>query len=196
MIGIGAVIEEIPGIVSVLLFTPEECARIMAEAEQSGRWEAATVHKEADDGAGQSVVNTEVRQASVIGLSSLPFVSQLFDRRMAEIILPHIESRWNMRLEKHEGAQLLRYHPGGFYLAHSDNGDPFEERQFSIVCYLNEDVDGGATSFPDIAYTVTPQRGKAIIFPSEYLHQAQAVTAGSKYAIVSWVVGAAPVSWI
>ncbi|MBI1804710.1 MAG: 2OG-Fe(II) oxygenase [Ignavibacteriae bacterium] len=193
---LGTVIEEIAGIISLPLFSPEECKLFVSEAENSNQWELAKVHGGHHDGDVRWVTNAEVRNAYVMGLSSLSSVSQQFDLRIKEYILPLIATKWKVHLREHAGAQILRYTPGGHYVAHIDSGTDLDDRHFSVVCYLNDDLTGGATSFPMINYATTPQCGKAIIFPSEYLHQAEQVISGRKYVIVTWIIGPVPVSWI
>ena len=190
------VIEEVAGIVSLALFSQEECKQFISEAEKCNQWELAKVHGGHHDGDVQWVSDIETRNAYVMGLSALPATSLRFDRKIQECILPLIAEKWRVHLQSHAGAQIIRYTTGGHYVAHIDSGADLDDRQFSVVCYLNEDLEGGATSFPTINYAAIPKSGKAIIFPSEYLHQAEPVMSGRKYAIVTWIVGAVPTSWI
>ena len=83
--------------------------------------------------------------------------------------------------------QIVRYQVGGRYVEHRDSPAPgATPRALSLVCYLNDDFMGGATTFnePDIA--ISPRSGVTAVFPPEFLHGAQAVTAGTKYVITAW----------
>ena len=90
----------------------------------------------------------------------------------------------------------MRYIPGGFYKAHTDSGRRSHARYITMVCYLNDDFQGGGTYFPNADYRVTPKQGMAVLFPADYLHQADTVLEGMKYIAIAWLVDTAPVKWI
>lgn len=100
-------------------------------------------------------------------------------------------------LDWFERPGLMRYREGGFYYRHADseNQDPDTktwhkviDRDLSMLIYLNDDFEGGELSFYNLNYQVRPRAGAAVMFPSghRYLHQAETVTKGIRYAIVSW----------
>jgi predicted 2-oxoglutarate/Fe(II)-dependent dioxygenase YbiX len=64
------------------------------------------------------------------------------------------------------------------------------------VCYLNDDFEGGRTLFPALDYAVTPEAGRAVLFPSTYLHGSEPVIKGRKFVLVSWIDGPVAVKWI
>ncbi len=96
-----------------------------------------------------------------------------------------------------EAPQVLRYETGGLYGPHAD-GDHFNcntgmwqkvlDRDASLLLYLNRDFSGGELSFPQFNYRYQPETGDLLFFPSNghYAHQALPVSAGVRYAIVSW----------
>jgi predicted 2-oxoglutarate/Fe(II)-dependent dioxygenase YbiX len=96
-----------------------------------------------------------------------------------------------------EAAGIMRYPTGGFYRCHSDNSiwDSTTrswvrslDRDFSLLIYINEDFEGGAIYFNNFDLRIQPKAGMMIGFPSDYryIHAAEEVTAGERYAIVSW----------
>ncbi len=96
-----------------------------------------------------------------------------------------------------EKPSLMRYRKGGYYERHADseNRDADSgtwhkviDRDLSMLIYLNDDFEGGALSFYNLNYQVRPRAGAAVLFPSghRYLHQAEPVTRGVRYALVSW----------
>jgi len=100
-------------------------------------------------------------------------------------------------LDWFEKPDLMRYHPGGHYKGHADSENwdadsaswhKIVDRDLSMLIYLNDDYEGGALSFYNLNYQVCPRAGAAVLFPSShrYLHQAESVTKGVRYAIVSW----------
>ena len=114
-------------------------------------------------------------------------------RSFSECVMPF----FNVQLAAFEPPTVLRYGPGGKYGPHSDNElwDSQQRlwlktlnRDFSILIYLNEDFEGGALSFPNFQYKIRPETGMLVAFPSDhrYLHAAEPLISGERYAIVSW----------
>ena len=52
----------------------------------------------------------------------------------------------------------------------------------TIVVYLNK-VAGGATRFPEIPLAIPPQKGKAVIFPQNHVHNSARIEKGLKYIL-------------
>jgi predicted 2-oxoglutarate/Fe(II)-dependent dioxygenase YbiX len=111
-------------------------------------------------------------------------------------VRPALKNYWHVDHLRQSDTHIVRYVPGGFYVTHADAGLDVNNRYFTVLCYLNDDYEGGRTSFPTLDFSVVPCQGKAIIFPTTYLHRAEPVTAGTKYILVSWLVGHMPPEWI
>lgn len=188
--------EEIPGIISLRLFEDDECAAVLACARAETGWGEARVMLRADDGSYSSVLRPE-REASTAAPARDSLLARSFDERMDSVVKPVVRRVWGVELPRHSSTHLVRYGPGHHYHDHSDVVEGEEpHRYFSVVCYLNEGFGGGRTAFPCLGHAVAPGRGKAVIFPSTYLHRAEPVTSGEKYVLVSWLVGRLPVRWI
>jgi len=98
-------------------------------------------------------------------------------------------------VSEHEGIQIIQYTKGQEYRIHHDTADSQKHkeynRQLSVIVYLNNDFEGGATRF---LYTSTedmamkPPKGSAIIFPSNWCfkHQGNPVESGKKRILVTW----------
>ncbi len=101
-----------------------------------------------------------------------------------------------------EHLQILRYETGQFYKRHHDQNSPatcaWGPRIYTFFIYLNDVDGGGETSFPVLNISVTPRRGRALLWPSvlddaplerddRTDHEALAVTAGHKYAANYWL---------
>ena len=104
---------------------------------------------------------------------------------------------YGQELDWFEAPDLMRYRPGGFYIRHADSQNMdvttklwtrVIDRDLSLLVYLNEDFEGGALTFTKFNYQIQPKAGTVVIFPSDhrYLHQAEKVTDGIRYALVSW----------
>lgn len=125
-----------------------------------------------------------------------PLVTRI-DRRIAEIM------RWP--IENGEGLQILCYRPGGEYKPHFDYFDPSDpgsaahvaaggNRVATLVVYLSDVAEGGATIFPEIGLDVAPVKGNAVFFSYESptpasltLHGGAPVKSGEKWIATKWV---------
>ncbi len=185
------------GVFSVPLLEPEICRRIVERVKKSKKWEVAEVGSQTESGEILSLADTEFRSASVLFTESASFHCGEFETKVDEVIRPLIRENWGLDLPDREETQIVRYLPGGHYDAHSDAALDLEQRYFTALCYLNEDFDGGQTSFPYLGnLTVCPKVGKTVIFPSRYVHRAEPVRNGEKYVAVTWLHGPVAVKWL
>eukprot|EP00934_Nitzschia_sp_Nitz4_P009155 Nitzschia sp. Nitz4//scaffold230_size58257//49981//51289//NITZ4_006488-RA/size58257-processed-gene-0.53-mRNA-1//1//CDS//3329543271//9145//frame0 len=102
-----------------------------------------------------------------------------------------------------EHLQLLRYEKDQFYNVHSDYiphqiERPTGVRILTYYMYLNDVEEGGGTNFPQLKKTVTPKKGRAVLWPSVFNdhpnqrdsrtnHQALPVIQGVKYGANAWI---------
>ena len=94
-----------------------------------------------------------------------------------------------------EAPNIIRYisdDPDGknLFHSHSDNWSmETASRQLSIIIYLNDVEEGGATTFTDLNISVQPKKGRILVFPSFYTypHQGEPPVSGRKYILVSWI---------
>lgn len=88
--------------------------------------------------------------------------------------------------------ELLRYQTGQRFGLHQDVvlGRNEAARQLSGVAYLNDDYQGGELYFPRQVVKLKPRAGDIVLFPSNFCfpHESLPVTAGVKYACVTWFV--------
>jgi len=191
------IIQQAQGLLSVQLFDSAACQLMIRQIREAKDWSDATVGDEGNDGTVRSVVAPSFRHASVIFLEDLPLLSGKFDRAIDETVKSAVRQVWNLNLDNHQGAQVIRYRPGGHYCAHADAALDQEDRYVTVLCYLNDDFEGGQTTFPYLDnLSIQPESGKAVIFPSTYIHRAEPVLSGEKFAIVTWLIGPSPVRWI
>ncbi len=103
----------------------------------------------------------------------------------------------NVKFEWFERPQILRYLPGGKYDPHADSEHMNKEtkqwtraqdRDYSVLLYLNEEFEGGMLNFVDFKYKIRPTTGMLVGFPSDrrYLHAAEPTISGKRYVMVSW----------
>jgi predicted 2-oxoglutarate/Fe(II)-dependent dioxygenase YbiX len=122
----------------------------------------------------------------------------LLDTLVLRAIRTQIEPGLGVRFDWFEEPQLLQYGPGGLYHHHADSEnfdaatdrwERAQDRDTSLLIYLDEDYEGGELHFPNFDFTLRPKPGTLVYFPSDhrYLHAAREVTAGQRHAIVSWL---------
>ena len=189
------VVEEIRGLFSVQLFDPAFCDRVIKYAERADQWSAASIGEESN-GDYSSAVRPQYRSAVTFSPPLESRVRLELTQRVDRLVRPDLEKIWHTDPLRYADTHIVRYVPGGFYVTHADAGLDLNDRFFTVLCYLNDDYEGGRTSFPTLNFSVVPQTGKAIIFPTTYLHQAEPVLSGTKYILVSWLVGHDPPQWI
>lgn len=190
------VTEEAPGVFAVRLFERAVCDGFVGRLREEVGWSHAQVIATSEEGGAISVSRPEVRAASLFIAPPGSEVYEEFAAKMSGAILPLVGRLWRVEFTRHSELQIVRYGPGGHYEAHTDGGGFMRERYFTVLCYLNDDFEGGATSFPSLGFTKRAASGKALIFPSNYFHRAEPVLAGEKFVMVCWVLGPVPVEWI
>jgi prolyl 4-hydroxylase len=109
--------------------------------------------------------------------------------------------------ENGEGLQLLRYDGGNEYRPHYDWFNPAlpgprkhlergGQRVATIIMYLSDVEQGGATSFPNIGLQVQPKKGSAVFFANtdpygtpdpQTLHAGEPVVKGVKFIATKWL---------
>lgn len=104
---------------------------------------------------------------------------------------------YNVAFEWYERPQILRYPVGGKYNQHSDADQwladkkewlRVQDRDYSVLLYLNDEFEGGDLKFINQNFTIKPKPGMLVAFPSDYnyMHAALPTTKGIRYVIVSW----------
>jgi len=111
-----------------------------------------------------------------------PHLSPLFQKKWAPVGLNE-----RLRLYRYDVGQLFDWHYDGHFAR--SNG---QRSMFTFMVYLNDDFEGGATSFSLVGYGVasigdmiriTPRKGMALLFHHPILHRGDTVTARRKYVL-------------
>jgi hypothetical protein len=102
-----------------------------------------------------------------------------------------------------EGFVYSKYSPGQFFKPHKDGlfiNDNEDHSIFSVVLYLNQgsSFKGGNLNFinkdnekkekNEVVSTYTPEKGSAIIFNSDALHEGEELVSGYKYILRTFVM--------
>lgn len=173
---------------------PNECTELMRRCVD--RLQPSTI-VDVRSGAHERVP-TRSSEGTFFPRDADPFIARL-QRRIAAVM--------HCPIENAEALQILRYRTGEQYTPHYDYFPPNEpgsaatlaaggQRVSSLVIYLNDVEAGGATVFPKLHLSVTPQRGSAVYF--EYcnsrgqldrrtLHAGAPVLRGEKWIATQWM---------
>ena len=80
--------------------------------------------------------------------------------------------------------QLVLWPPTSFKDMHND-GEFIKENDWTCVCYLNDDFEGGETLIED--KSIKPKKGTLVVFPSKKMeHGVSLVKGKSRYTYISW----------
>lgn len=130
----------------------------------------------------------EIRNNTRVVFDDVSLAAELFARVRA-----HVPAQLaGMRvIGANERFRCYRYTPGQRFTPHYDGAfvrDDRERSQLTLIVYLNDDYEGGATAFHDFIVKVRPRRGTALLFQHLLLHEGCVVTSGTKYAMRSDVM--------
>jgi predicted 2-oxoglutarate/Fe(II)-dependent dioxygenase YbiX len=190
--------EEANGIFSFPLFEPRTCRSIIRNLIPLDNWSKAQVRQRTSAGRYHSATKRDARSAYILDTDpeQAERLCRKFDEQIDTIVKPLIQHLWRIALRRHSGVQIIRYARGGHYKPHRDSSLDIQDRYFTVLCYLNDDFEGGQTWFPHLEHHTKPQSGKAVLFPARYLHCAEPVLSGEKFVMVSWILGPTPIRWI
>jgi len=116
------------------------------------------------------------------------------DPKLKEIILRFVKPE---QVNRCENFQVVRYKPGGFYRPHQDADCKHENKRVSTIMFaLNDDYEGGSTSFPVLGKTYKLSKGHALEFDTldtrgrmnkKALHGGTPVISGEKWICTLWI---------
>lgn len=165
-------------------FTPEECQNRIQQCEELG-FEDAPINA----GFGSEKIRKEVRNNSRVMLDDEILAFEIWQR--AKEHLPKVING-RVLLGLNERFRFYRYDPGQKFAFHLDgyfrrlNG---EQSLLTFMIYLNEDFEGGETTFMNGAGTVVkPKTGMMLAFNHTLFHEGSEVKTGRKYVLRSDVM--------
>ncbi|WP_432360476.1 2OG-Fe(II) oxygenase [Sporosarcina sp. UB5] len=139
------------------------------------------------------------REVNDLRTSSSTFIEESENEIVARVE-KRVSTIMNIPIEHGEGLQILRYTPGQQYKAHHDffssTSNVANNRISTLVMYLNDVEEGGETYFPELNFSVSPQKGMAVYFEYFYndqtlndltLHGGAPVIAGEKWVATQWM---------
>jgi prolyl 4-hydroxylase len=145
--------------------TDEEAERLIELGHEEGYERSADVGAKQDDGTYTKNVNSGRTSTNAW------CIGKCYEDPVAKRVAERISNITGIPETNSENLQLLRYTSGQYYQTHSDYIDYQRERQCGVriltfYMYLNDVEHGGGTAFPALNLTVTPKRGRAVLWPS------------------------------
>ena len=202
-----------PPVVSVDAFlTDEQCDDLVRSAEGSGELKVSAVGGAAED-AGANIRTSRTCTLNSPILTNHPTKRAILDA--AERLLPDLKGLGASKNAfkaptgtspfSYELPQVAHYRGGEYFRTHEDAFPPEVsakkgyQRRATVLVYLNDVAEGGATRFDKLGFEVAPKKGRCLLFfpgTNEHmpdprtLHTATEATPGhEKWISQLWVCG-------
>ena len=155
--------------------TPQECDFHIKASETIG-YQLAKVNMN-----GKQTIMTSVRNNQRV---------LMFDEEMAaeiwEKLAPFVDEYPVAKpIGLNEMWRYYKYVPGERFKLHKDGShrrSETEQSLFTLLIYLNDDFEGGATGF-NREFDVQPKKGTAIVFNHDIKHEGKPIMDGIKYVL-------------
>ena len=164
--------------------SPQECRQYIQISEDFGYEDA--------------LVNTpqgQIRRADIRNNERVMFQNEQIAAFLWERAEDFVPTEYDGRnpIGVNELLRFYRYDPGQQFNWHQDfpyERDNGEKSFLTFMIYLNEDCEGGQTSFEDSysdesfdEFQVQPKQGMALFFEHAIHHKGEPITAGRKYVL-------------
>lgn len=95
----------------------------------------------------------------------------------------HYAKIHNIEIGKLAPLSISKYKPGASMGRHTDSNGSEGPQTISVVCYLNDNYEGGQIRFAEQDITIKAEAGSIVIFPSKppFFHESMPVISGFKY---------------
>ena len=174
------------------LFSQEECASVLRSVEGAD-WLAATIN-----GRTGRVIDRPLRDSSTALVRDEALADTLYQRVRASVppIMNVEEPGTGQRVSMAPVGIFLplrvyRYEQGQRFGLHQDQSYTREDGARSLLTllvYLNDDLVGGETDFPEQKQRISPSTGSALWFQHMLLHAGRPVEQGQKFVLRSDVL--------
>jgi hypothetical protein len=126
-------------------------------------------------------IRKDVRNNQRVMIDDVDRASHLWQR--AEVYVPKFVGNWQasginerLRFYRYDIGQQFNWHHDGAF--ERPNG---ERSRLTFMIYLNDDFEGGETSFGDVI--IKPIKGMALFFVHQLRHKGETVILGRKYVL-------------
>ena len=117
------------------------------------------------------------------------------DRWIYREVQPYVnqankKAGWNFNWDWSESCQFTKYKPGEGYFKNHYERDAVRNstRELAYMVYLNTLTDKGGTIFPQQKKTLTPIKGKMVVWPAHFTHPHRGLISSTqeKYIATGW----------
>lgn len=153
----------------------EACKAMIDFSEKTGYEEALI------DGDNGQVRVEEVRNNQRILFTDLALRDQIWSE-VKEFAPQKIGN--SIAIGLNEMFRFYKYQPGQLFKKHRDQSfmrNESEASYYTLLIYLNDDFEGGTTTFNNI--TINPKAGACLIFLHDLEHEGSILTQGIKYVL-------------
>jgi peroxiredoxin/predicted 2-oxoglutarate/Fe(II)-dependent dioxygenase YbiX len=173
------------------ILSAEECRKLIEIWETKGHSDSGFMARDGDKTVGYLDPKHKIRSDHF--LADGPEKNYL-DRVIQTRIFPEIKKAFDYTASRREEYKIACYDSsrGGYFRAHRDNTTGgTAHRKFAMTLNLNaEEYEGGYLRFPEYGpHLYKPITGSAVIFSCSLLHEATDVTAGRRFALLSFFYG-------
>lgn len=157
-------------------FTLEECTELIQIGEEMGFQESLIKTKEGE------VMDKSIRDNDRVVFDDPKLANELWEKIKSEI--PDIDDWKPYGLN--ERLRYYRYKDGQQFKPHVDGSFKRGEGDLSLITmliYLNEEFEGGETTFVLDFLQIKPKTGMVLLFDHKLMHTGRPVTKGVKYVL-------------
>jgi hypothetical protein len=176
-----------PVLVAPRIFEPELCQALIGLHEDGGGTFSGVMR---DEGQRTVAVMDKLKKRRDVTVQDEAMKAALRER-MERRLFPLVERALGFSATRIERYLVAAYdvQDGGVFHAHRDNTTlGTAHRKFAVSINLNGDFEGGDVRFPEFGPTTyRAPAGGAVVFSSALLHEATRVTAGRRYAFLSFL---------
>ena len=120
-----------------------------------------------------------------------PKLIRLLTSTIGRRVVPEVKRAFAYTATRFEGFKIACYNAesSGFFHAHRDNLSPATaHRQFALTLALNDEYEGGFLRFPEFGPNLYRlEAGTGVVFSCAHLHEVTAVTAGKRFALLTFL---------
>ena len=134
-------------------------------------------------------IDLDVRNVQRVGL---PFYAGV-GATLTAVGLNTNNQIWKYNITHSNQSEFLMYDVRGKYETHVDTFHihSTETRKLTVLLFLNDDFEGGKFYIANTHKRIYPEqkKGTILIFPSFMPHGVEPVTKGTRYSVITWMVG-------
>lgn len=166
--------------------TPTQCQDFINLGESIGFIDAPITTRSGP------VMRKDIRNNTRVILDDPALASDLWAHSKDHIVSP-VAKRQAIGLN--ERFRFYKYEPGQAFTQHFDGAykrENGERSEYTFLIYLNDDFEGGQTTFFGPHFQVPPRAGSLLLFRHRQLHEGATVESGIKYVLRTDVMYEAP----